>query len=59
LLPAQARIQALCIAVAGGIQYQQSLASGACLVFNGTQISLPTYQVSWKLDVGAGTWTTN
>jgi hypothetical protein len=22
-------------------------------------ISLPTYQVSWKLDVGAGTWTTN
>jgi hypothetical protein len=26
------------------------------LVFNGTAISLPTYQVSWKLDVGAGTW---
>jgi hypothetical protein len=26
------------------------------LVFNGTLISLPTYQVSWKLDVGAGTW---
>jgi hypothetical protein len=22
-------------------------------------ISLPTYQVSWKLDVGAGTWTAN
>jgi hypothetical protein len=29
------------------------------LVFNGTKISLPTYQVSWKLDVGAGTWTPN
>ncbi len=29
------------------------------LVFNGTKISLPTYQVSWKLDVGAGTWTAN
>ena len=29
------------------------------LVFNGTKISLPTYQVSWKLDVGAGTWTGN
>ncbi len=26
------------------------------LVFGGTAISLPTYQVSWKLDVGAGTW---
>jgi hypothetical protein len=26
------------------------------LVFNGTAISLPTNQVSWKLDVGAGTW---
>jgi hypothetical protein len=26
-------------------------------VFDGTAISLPTYQVSWKLDVGAGTWT--
>jgi hypothetical protein len=26
------------------------------LVFNGTAISLPTYQVSWKLDIGAGTW---
>jgi hypothetical protein len=26
------------------------------LVFNGTAISMPTYQVSWKLDVGAGTW---
>ena len=29
------------------------------LVFNGTQISLPTYQVKWSLDVGAGTWTSN
>jgi hypothetical protein len=29
------------------------------LVFNGTQISLPTYQVSWSLDAGAGTWTAN
>jgi hypothetical protein len=31
------------------------------LIFNSaqTQISLPTYQVSWKLDVGAGTWTSN
>jgi hypothetical protein len=31
------------------------------LVFNssGTQISLPTYQVSWKLDTGAGTWSAN
>jgi hypothetical protein len=29
------------------------------LVFNGTQISLPTYQVSWSLDVGAGTWAAN
>jgi hypothetical protein len=29
------------------------------LVFNGTQISLPTYKVSWKLDAGAGTWTSN
>jgi hypothetical protein len=29
------------------------------IVFNGTKISLPTYQVSWKLDVGAGTWTPN
>ena len=26
------------------------------LVFSGTNIGLPTYQVSWKLDVGAGTW---
>jgi len=26
------------------------------LVFNGTKISLPTYQSNWKLDVGAGTW---
>jgi hypothetical protein len=29
------------------------------LVFTGTDIGMPTYQVSWKLDVGAGTWTTN
>ncbi len=26
------------------------------LVFNGIAISMPTYEVSWKLDVGAGTW---
>jgi hypothetical protein len=26
------------------------------IVFSGTQIGLPTYQVRWKLDVGAGTW---
>ena len=26
------------------------------LVFSGTAISLPTYQGSWTLDVGAGTW---
>jgi hypothetical protein len=26
------------------------------LVFSGTSIALPTYQASWKLDVGAGTW---
>jgi hypothetical protein len=26
------------------------------LIFNGTAISLPTYKVHWKLDVGAGTW---
>ncbi len=26
------------------------------LTFDGTAISLPTYQASWKLDVGAGTW---
>jgi hypothetical protein len=26
------------------------------LVFSGTAISMPTYQASWKLDVGAGTW---
>ncbi len=26
------------------------------LVFDGTKISLPTYQVRWALDVGAGTW---
>jgi hypothetical protein len=29
------------------------------LVFNGTAISMPTYEVSWKLDVGAGTWAAN
>jgi len=26
------------------------------IVFNGTKISLPTYQTTWKLNVGAGTW---
>jgi hypothetical protein len=26
------------------------------LVFNGTAISMPTYLSTWKLDVGAGTW---
>jgi hypothetical protein len=26
------------------------------LVFDGAAISMPTYEVSWKLDVGAGTW---
>jgi hypothetical protein len=26
------------------------------LVFNGTAISMPTYHETWKLDVGAGTW---
>jgi hypothetical protein len=26
------------------------------LVFNGTKISLPTYKTTWKIDVGAGTW---
>ncbi len=26
------------------------------LVFTGTKISMPTYLASWKLDVGAGTW---
>lgn len=26
------------------------------LVFDGTSISLPSYQLSWKLDVGAGAW---
>ena len=26
------------------------------LVFNGTKISLPTYNTTWKLNVGAGTW---
>jgi hypothetical protein len=26
------------------------------LVFTGTAISMPTYEVSWKIDIGAGTW---
>jgi hypothetical protein len=26
------------------------------LVFDGTKISMPTYHETWKLDVGAGTW---
>ncbi|HYQ18227.1 MAG TPA: family 43 glycosylhydrolase [Polyangiaceae bacterium] len=26
------------------------------LVFDGIKISLPTYKATWKLDVGAGTW---
>jgi hypothetical protein len=26
------------------------------LVFDGTKISMPTYLTTWKLDVGAGTW---
>lgn len=26
------------------------------LVFDGTAISMPAYNVTWKLDVGAGTW---
>jgi hypothetical protein len=26
------------------------------LVFDGIEISMPSYQASWKLDVGAGTW---
>ena len=26
------------------------------LVFDGIKISLPTYKTTWKLDVGAGTW---
>jgi len=26
------------------------------LVFNGIKISLPTYKTTWKIDVGAGTW---
>jgi hypothetical protein len=26
------------------------------LVFDGTKISMPTYLATWKLDVGAGTW---
>jgi hypothetical protein len=29
------------------------------LVFSGTKISLPTYHATWKLDVGAGTWSAN
>jgi len=29
------------------------------LVFTGNLIGLPTYHVSWKLDVGAGTWSGN
>jgi hypothetical protein len=29
------------------------------LIFTGTKIGLPTYQVSWTLDVGAGTWSPN
>ena len=29
------------------------------LVFTGTAIGLPTYEASWKLDVGAGTWAKN
>jgi hypothetical protein len=29
------------------------------LVFTGTAISMPTYEVSWKIDVGAGTWSAN
>jgi hypothetical protein len=29
------------------------------LIFTGTAISMPTYQVSWKLDIGAGTWSPN
>ena len=26
------------------------------LIFNNGLISLPTYDVKWKIDVGAGTW---
>ena len=26
------------------------------IVFDGTKISLPTYKTTWKIDVGAGTW---
>ncbi len=26
------------------------------IVFNGTKISLPTYLTTWKIDIGAGTW---
>jgi hypothetical protein len=26
------------------------------LVFNGSKVSMPTYLATWKLDVGAGTW---
>ncbi|MGD0674450.1 MAG: family 43 glycosylhydrolase [Polyangiaceae bacterium] len=29
------------------------------LVFTGTAISMPTYEISWKLDIGAGTWSAN
>jgi hypothetical protein len=29
------------------------------LVFTGTAISMPTYEVSWKIDIGAGTWSAN
>jgi hypothetical protein len=28
------------------------------IIFNNGLISLPTYQTKWKVDVGAGTWTT-
>jgi hypothetical protein len=26
------------------------------LVFTGTTISMPTYLATWKLDIGAGSW---
>ena len=29
------------------------------LVFTGNLILLPTYEVSWRLDAGAGTWSAN
>jgi hypothetical protein len=29
------------------------------LVFNGAALSMPTYEVSWKIDIGAGTWSPN